>query len=59
MRERQWNKKNKHRVLASYQEGDRVLVHHSRLSAWQSSTSDDLYVGPYKVLSLDGHRITV
>ena len=30
VRERQWNKKNKHRVPATYQEGDWVLVHHSR-----------------------------
>ena len=28
VRERQWNKKNKHRVPATYQEGDWVLVHH-------------------------------
>ena len=31
VRERQWNNKNKHRVPGSYQEGDWVLVHHSRL----------------------------
>ena len=43
VRERQWNKKNKHRVPASYQEGDWVLVHHSRLPAWPASTSDDPY----------------
>ena len=55
---RQWNKKNKHRVSASYQEGDWVLVHHSRLPAWPRSTSDDPYFGPYKILSVDGHRIT-
>ena len=59
VRERQWNKKNKHRVPASYQEGDWVLVHHSRLPAWPRSTSDDPYFGPYKILSVDGHRITV
>ena len=59
VRERQWNKKNKHRVPASYQEGDWVLVHHSRLPAWPGSTSDDPYFGPYKHLSVDGHRITV
>ena len=29
----QWNKKNKHRVPGSYQEGDWVLVHHGRLLA--------------------------
>ena len=29
VRERQWNKKNRHRVPATYQEGDWVLVHHS------------------------------
>ena len=28
-RRRAWNKKNKHRVPATYQEGDWVLVHHS------------------------------
>ena len=59
VRECQGNKKNKHRVLASYQEGDWVLAHHSRPPAWPSSTSDDPYFGPYKVLSVDGHRITV
>ena len=59
VRERQWNKKNKHRVPATYQEGDRVLVHHSRLPAWPRFTSDDPYFGRYKILSVDGHRITV
>ena len=59
VRERQWSKKNKHRVPASYQEGDWVLVHHSRLPAWPRSTSDDPYFGPYKILSVDGHRITM
>ena len=59
VRERQWNKTNKHRVPASYQEGDWVLVHHSWLPAWRGSTSDNQYVGPYKILSVDGHRITV
>ena len=34
VRERQLNRKNKHRVPATYQEGDWVLVHHSRLPAW-------------------------
>ena len=59
VRERQWNKKNKHRVPASYQEGDWVLVHHSRPPAWPRCTSDDPYFGPYKILSVDRHRITV
>ena len=36
-----------------------MLVHHSRLPAWQRSTSDDPYFGPYKILSVDGPRITV
>ena len=57
--EHQWNKKKKHWVPASYQEGGWVLVHHSRLSAWPCSTSDDPYFGPYNILSVDGHRITV
>ena len=30
-----------------------------RLPAWPRSTSDDPYFGPYKILSVDGHRITV
>ena len=59
VRKRQWNKRNKHRVPASYQEGDWVLVNHSRLPAWPRSTSDDPYFGPYKSLSVDGHHITV
>ena len=53
------NKKDKHRVPASYQDRDWVLVHHSWLPAWSRSTSDDPYFGPYKILSVDGHRITV
>ena len=52
-----WNPE--HRVPASYQEGDWVLVHHNRLLAWPRSTSDDPYFGPYKILTVDGHRITV
>ena len=36
-----------------------MLVHHSWLPAWPRSTSDDPYFGPYKILSVDGHRITV
>ena len=36
-----------------------MLVHHSRLPAWPGSTSDAPYFGPYKVLSVDGHCITV
>ena len=59
VRERQWRQKIKHRVPASHQEGDWVLVHHSRLPGWPSSTSDDPYFGPYKILSGDCHRIAV
>ena len=57
--ERQWNKKTKHTVPATEQEKDWVLMHHSRHPAWPRSTSDDPYFGPYKILSVDGHRITV
>ena len=59
VREDQWNKKNKHLVPASYQGGDRVLVHHSWLPVWPRSTSGDPYFGPYRILSVDGHCITV
>ena len=44
---------------ASYQEGDWVLVHHSQLPAWPRSTSNDPYFGPYKMLTVDAHHITV
>ena len=43
----------------SLSRGRRVLVHHSRLPAWPRSTSDDPYFRPYKILIVDGHRITV
>ena len=59
VRERQWNKTIKHRVPASCQDGDWVLGHHSRLPAWPRSTSDDHYFRPYKILSVDCHRIRV
>ena len=59
VRERQWVKKNKHRVPATYQQGDWVLVHHSGLPASPRSASDDPYLRPYKIPSVDGHRITV
>ena len=35
-----------------------MLVYHSRLPAWPRSTSDDPYFWPYKILFVDGHRIT-
>ena len=47
------------KMPAFYQEGDQVLVYHSRLAAWPRSTSDDPYLGPYKILSVIGQRITV
>ena len=34
-------------------------MHHSRLTTWPRFTSDDPYLGPYKILSVDGHHITV
>ena len=36
-----------------------MLRYHSRLPAWPRYTSDDPYFGPYKILSVDGHEITV
>ena len=36
-----------------------MLVHHSQLPALPRSTSNDPYFRPYKILSVDGHRITV
>ena len=57
--ERHFKKKNKHQVPAPYQGRDRVLVHHGLLPAWPRSTSDDPYFGYFKIVSVDGHRITV
>ena len=34
-------------------------MHNRRLPTWPRSTSDHPYFGPYKILSVDGHRITV
>ena len=59
VREQQWTKKYRHRVPASYQEGDWMLVHHSQLPACARSTSDDPYFEPYKILTVDSHYITV
>ena len=59
VRERQWNKKAKHRVPATYQERDWVLVHHRRLPAWPPSTNDDPYFASYKILSVDARRKTM
>ena len=36
-----------------------MLVHHSRLPAWPGSTSNEPYFGPYRILSVNGHHITV
>ena len=46
VRERQWNKKNKHRVPASYQEGDWVLVHHSRYPPGDARAAMTPTLGP-------------
>ena len=54
-----WTKKSKHRVPAAYQEDYWLLVHHRRLAAPPHSAGDDPYFGPYKILSVDGHCITV
>ena len=59
VREGQWTKKDRHRVPASYHEAVFVLVHHSQLPAWPNLTSDDLYFVAYKVMTVDGHSITV
>ena len=56
VREQQWTKKKRHRVPASYQQGDWVLVNHSRLHAWPCSSSYEPYFGPHKILTVDGHR---
>ena len=59
VKEGQWTKKNRHRVPACYQQGDWVLMHHSRLSAYPRCTGDDRFFEPYKILTVDGHRIIV
>ena len=59
VREQQWTKNNRHGSPAFYEEGDWVLVHHSRVPPWPRSTSDYPNFGPYKILSVHGHRITL
>ena len=51
VRERHQNKKNKRLLPASYQEADRVLVHHSKLPAGPHSMSDDPHFELHKILS--------
>ena len=58
VREHPWDKKNNHRLPATYQEGDKFLVHYSRRPAWPRCISDDPYFGPYSNLFVGGHRIT-
>ena len=53
VREQQSTRKNRHRLPASYQEDDWLLVHHSRLLAWPRPTGDDLYFAPYNILSVE------
>ena len=57
--EDKWTRRNIQGVPASYQAGDWVLVHHIGLPAWPRSTSVDPYFGSYRILTVDGHRITV
>ena len=46
VREHQWNEKNKHRMPASYGEGDWVLVHHSRLPPGHAPPAMTPTLGP-------------
>ena len=43
----------------SFNVGDLVLVHHSRLPSWPRNFLQDPYFGPYRIIRIDGSRIHV
>ena len=59
IRERELSRRNRLRRPASFKVGDLVLVHHSPLPSWPRNCLQDPYVGPYRLISIDGSRIHV
>ena len=59
VRNRYLANKNKRRVEATYEVGDRVLVHHERLPRWKRTKIDCPYFGPFRVLEVKDGSLSV
>ena len=57
--ERELSRRNPLRRPASFNVGDLVLVHHSRLHSWPRNCLQDPYFGPYRIIRRDGSRMHV
>ena len=59
VRERELTRSKRTRRPASFNIGDLVLVHHSGLRAWPRNCLQDPYLGPCRIIKIDGSRIHV
>ena len=59
IREGELSRRDRLRRPASFEVGDLVLVHHSRLPSRPRNCLQDLYFGPYRIISIDGSGIHV
>ena len=59
VRERELTRRNRTRRPATFKVGDLVLVHHSVLPTWPRNCLQDPYLGPYRIIKIDGSRIHV
>ena len=57
--DRELSQQNRLRRPASFEVGDLVLVHHSRLPSWPRNCLQDPPFGPYRIIRIDGSRIHV
>ena len=57
--ERELSRQHHLRRPASFNVGDLVLVHHSRLPSWPRNCLQDPYFGHYRIIGIDGSRIHV
>ena len=56
VRELELTRRNRTRRPATVKVGDVVLVHHSRLPTWPRDYPQDPYLGPYRIIKIDGSR---
>ena len=59
IREHELSRRNRLRRPTSFNVGDVVLDHHSRLPSWPRNCLQDPYFGPYCIIRIDGSRIHV
>ena len=59
VRERESASRNRTGCPTTFNVGDLVLVHHSRLPTWPRNCLQDPYFGPYRIIKMDGSRIHV